>query len=185
SANSGPGFNSLDGVVAVSASDAWAVGAFKDEAGLGRALTLHWNGESWTRIPTPSVGARGTFLNAATAVAPNDVWAVGAFRNGDDVAQTLALHWDGVSWLAVHTPNVGIGDNFLTDVSATGPNDVWAAGYRHQGTATGALIEHWNGSAWRVAELPTFVSQGDGLNGISASAPNDVWAVGGFSEPGL
>ncbi|MFI0454398.1 hypothetical protein [Actinomadura sp. 6N118] len=81
----------------------------------------------------------------------------------------------------------------LEAVSATGPNDVWAAGYQgYQGIdwsvpgwgagtihvlpPKGAVVR-WNGSSWKTYDLP-------GLGGdavvqeIDAAAPDNVWVTG-------
>jgi hypothetical protein len=42
----------LSGVSAVSASDAWAVGAFDTPSGR-ESLARHWNGSTWERVPAP------------------------------------------------------------------------------------------------------------------------------------
>jgi hypothetical protein len=39
--------NSLNGVSAVSGSDAWAVGSYIDSTGASKMLILHWNGTAW------------------------------------------------------------------------------------------------------------------------------------------
>ncbi len=57
SPNSGKRLNVLNGVVAISPSNVWAVGS----AGSGNALDqitliLHWDGTSWTVVPSPSPG---------------------------------------------------------------------------------------------------------------------------------
>ena len=60
-----------------SADDVWAVGSYGD-AGHSQSWTLteHWDGTQWSIVPSPSVAAGS--LNAVTATAANDVWAVGA-----------------------------------------------------------------------------------------------------------
>ena len=85
----------------------------------------------------------GTFnrLYAVTALAANDVWAVGEFTN--PISRTLALHWNGSSWAHVPTPT-GDGYSHLYGVTALASNDVWAVG--DDGNSTLAL--HWDGSQW-------------------------------------
>src|SRR5438105_3935499 len=53
SPNSGTA-NGLHGVAAVSANDVWAVGEYNPGPG-SRTLTLHWDGTSWSVIPSPNV----------------------------------------------------------------------------------------------------------------------------------
>ena len=48
-----PQGGSLNGVAAVSADDAWAVGAGM----FNRALIERWDGAAWTRVPGPAPGA--------------------------------------------------------------------------------------------------------------------------------
>src|ERR1700690_3276681 len=56
----------LTGVSADSASDAWAVGV-----GVSGGLTLHWDGTSWTPVPSPSPSST-TELDAVSALSPSD-----------------------------------------------------------------------------------------------------------------
>jgi hypothetical protein len=181
----GTGFNSLDGVaVAPGGDDVWAVGAYRDGYGIGRSLMLRFDGSEWSRVDSPDPGVAGTYLNDVDVVGTNDVWAVGATRNERGIAQTYAVNWNGAGWGVVPTPNLGGGDNFLTDVASVGPDDVWASGYRHHGTSTRSMLMHWNGSVWRSVPFHLQRSSGDGLNAISATRGGEVWAVGGFAKPG-
>src|SRR4051794_6711392 len=85
----------LSGVGATSANDAWAVGTTSTDFDPrhGAALIEHWNGSTWTQLPSP-VGA-GSILSAVTARSASDAWAVGGVTTGDFVTKTLILHWDG------------------------------------------------------------------------------------------
>jgi hypothetical protein len=181
----GAGFNSLDGVAVAPGGEAWAVGAYKDTRDIGRSLMLRYDGSAWTQVPTPDIGAAGTFLNDVEVVGSDDAWAVGAIRTSSGIARTYAIHWNGVWWAAVPTPNLGGGDNFLTGVAAVGADNVWAAGYRHHGSSTRSMLLHWDGRAWSSVPFKMKRSAGDGLNAISATRGGDVWAVGGFVRPGL
>src|SRR6266571_2149218 len=59
----------LNGVVAVSTNDVWAVGAKGTHT-----LAEHWNGTSWNLIASPSPGNDINILSAVAAVSTNDVW---------------------------------------------------------------------------------------------------------------
>jgi hypothetical protein len=50
-----PGVNlsELYGAAVVSGSDVWAVGTFTDSLGNYQTLAEHWNGSSWSVVPTP------------------------------------------------------------------------------------------------------------------------------------
>src|SRR5207249_2051684 len=73
-------------VAVVAANDIWAVGAG------GGTLTEHWDGSSWTRVPSPNPGPGNNELYAVAAVATNDIWAVGSSYGG--LRQTLIEHWN-------------------------------------------------------------------------------------------
>src|SRR5262249_53649888 len=105
--------NILLAVAAVSARDVWAVGSFV-VSGFGPSQTLieHWNGTSWSVVPSPNASTQNNELNGVTAVSGTDVWAVGDFLpSASGATQTLIEHWNGTSWSAVASPNAGTGFN--------------------------------------------------------------------------
>ncbi len=117
----------LQGVVALSAADVWAVGTRAEN---GRTLTLveHWDGRHWRVVPSPSTNRPENTLHRIAAVAPNDVWAVGRAGAGGE-AQPLMLHWDGMAWSSVALPRVGSRFAELVSVAVVpGSGDVWAVG---------------------------------------------------------
>jgi hypothetical protein len=131
-----PLFNQLYSVSAVSSNDVWAVGG----TGL-YVITLHWNGTSWSVVPTPDIANDAIYLNGVEAISSNDVWAVGYYlslETNDYVP--LLLHWDGTQWSEVESPNVGAPPNFLAAVAAVSATDVWATGYNYNGP----LILHYS-----------------------------------------
>jgi hypothetical protein len=89
-----------DAVSADSSADAWAVGDYcvSSCGGPGAVLdtlTLHWNGNSWAQIPSPSPSSTGrNLLFGVSAISTTNAWAVGSNPNGT----TLILHWNGTSW---------------------------------------------------------------------------------------
>jgi hypothetical protein len=169
--NPTPGtFNILYGVTAISPTAAWAVGQTN-----GAALIEHWTGQSWTVVPD-LYPHRTAVVNAVSAVAANDVWAVGAYATANGRAQPpLTLHWNGSAWTVVPAPRVGQGDE-LYGVAALSATDAWAVG--SVGVDAGTLIEHWNGTNWQVVPSPSPGSFA-GLAAVVALAPTNVWAVGG------
>lgn len=69
----------LRSVAPLSATDAWAAGWYLDDADLEpKTLVEHWDGGSWTVVPTPNPYP-GDELKAIAAVSANDVWAVGSW----------------------------------------------------------------------------------------------------------
>src|SRR6266704_312054 len=101
-ANPGTTVGGLSGVAVVSSNDIWAVGTglTGDE---DATLTLHWNGAAWSLVPSPNVGPEvDNRLAAVTAIASDDVWAVGTQQSTSLTApHTLTLHWDGSAWTIV------------------------------------------------------------------------------------
>ena len=62
----------------------------------------------------------GGSLTGVAAASANDVWAVGV----SDGRKTLALHWDGVQWTVVTTPNSGTSSlSSVTVVSTSARRD--------------------------------------------------------------
>ena len=63
-------------------------------------MTEHWNGTSWTLVPSPSVTANNAqdTLSEVAALGSAHVWAVGRTLQGFVANNTLPLHWDGKAW---------------------------------------------------------------------------------------
>jgi hypothetical protein len=167
--------SALNGVAAISAHDAWAVGG---------SLIEQWDGASWKVVSNPGVSLNG-FLNAIAAISSKDVWAVGS-GNG-----ALIEHWDGASWKIVPgvVPSEGYPPNQpLTGVAASAANDVWAVGTGVGnsgggcGADFGAVIEHWDGARWSSVPFanPPGATYGPSFTTVTAVSANDAWVVGGF-----
>jgi hypothetical protein len=92
SPNSGSGNNEWSGVAATSAANAWAVGSYFSGTGVSRTLIAHWNGTSWTKVPSPNPGSSGSGLSAVAATSAANAWALGAYSNGTRGNKTLTLH---------------------------------------------------------------------------------------------
>jgi hypothetical protein len=161
--------SSFAATVAIADNDIWAVGG-STSTGTQQTLAVHFNGTSWSVVPTPSPSGRNSFLNGVAAVASKDVWAVGSTGS-----QTLIEHWNGTSWSVVSSPKLSQG-GALTAVTAITSNNVWAVGFRDD--FTGDVVEHWDGTSWSIVSSPAFTGASDILKGISADASNDVWAGG-------
>jgi hypothetical protein len=180
--NSSMPLNNLAALAVVSANDVWAVGTglIGDE---DATATLHWNGTAWSVVPSPNVGPEvDNTLAGVTAVASNDVWAVGTQQPTSLTdPHTLILHWNGVAWTIVPSPNDGGStvDNHLLAAAAVASNDVWATGFSGFGT----LAEHWDGTKWTVVPTPGIAgSEPLFLPSVVALASNNVWTVGEFFQ---
>jgi hypothetical protein len=70
------GYPRLDGITAISNDNVWAAGSLADHA-----LLMHWDGTAWTISNCEGLGSGSDddkrSLRAVTAIAPNEIWAVG------------------------------------------------------------------------------------------------------------
>ncbi len=171
--------NELAAVDAISPNDLWAVGNICGP-GTARTLAMHWDGNGWSVVPSPNSGpGDDSELSSVSAVASDDVWAVGDYQVAFEYEwETFIEHWDGTAWSIVPSPNpAGSTTTYLTGVSALSANDVWAVGHSHGGARP--LIEHWDGTAWSIVPAPYATgSDFNSLYSVKAIAPDDVWAVG-------
>jgi hypothetical protein len=166
----------LSGVAAVASNNVWAVGNSVSLNNFGESvastLIEHFNGTSWSIVPSPNPAAGGE-LNAVTAMSANNIWAVGHVGIGR--GGNLIEHYDGTNWNIVASPQ-GF-DTFLTSVSGTSASDVWAVGSIGRGDSIQVL--HFDGTSWStVSGLPSDSE----LNSVVAIAPNNVWAAGADIE---
>jgi hypothetical protein len=135
---------------------------------------------SWTVVPSPNPSSQANYLSAVAAVAPNDVWAVGAEYRPISTPGTLTEHWDGTAWSLVPSPNFNQGYNELYGVTAISTNDVWAVGYHNIANygSEKTMALHWNGSAWSIVPTRNIGQDANELFAVDGVASNDVWAVG-------
>ncbi len=200
------GFVYLSDIEALSSNDVWTVGYYTDPNDflVTYTLTEHWNGSSWSIVPSPNIIGDTNLLSSVSAVPSNDssegrhseVWAVGSTCNQfdcfDGLYQPLAMHYDGRAWSPVPTPNLGPNYGGLSGVAAISRNDAWVVGTSFDTSGnTQALTEHWNGHAWSVVSSPSPNPGSDSLTGISLTSRDDgdregshkeVWAAGTFVE---
>jgi hypothetical protein len=161
----------LGSVSAVSATDAWAVGAFFRGRQGTQPLAEHWDGAAWSIVPTPAPGPDFA-LSSVDAVSADDVWAVGYHPEGP--FRPLAEHWDGSSWSIVKVEHPG--SNALLFGVTSSDTSVYAVG-RNDGRPT--FVERFDGTSFQPMETPRGGRHAiDGLSG-AASDGSTVWGVGG------
>lgn len=185
---SSPGSGSLNGVAAISANDAWAVGSAlsTQQTSLRETLVEHWNGATWSLVASPDPGATNNILNGVAALASNDVWAVGAY-NTTDALVPLIEHWDGTAWHVVQSAvPQGVQSELFAVARIPGANQLWAVGSTlklPRPSFEQPLIERWNGTAWQIVAGPTLPSGalGGQLKGVAALSAMDAWAVGEYT----
>src|SRR5215471_7562870 len=106
----------LSGAAVIASTDMWAVGDIGSGSGSGcnpfqivgegggpfQTLAEHFNGTSWSVVPTPALNAA---LSGVAGAAGNNVWAVGDQAAGSS-NNTLIEHWDGTSWSVTPSPRL-------------------------------------------------------------------------------
>ncbi len=184
--------NVLHDVAVLSATDAWAVGEYLvDGGGALRTLIQHFDGTTWTIVPSPN-RLSGTdrnqtnSLRGVTAIAPDNVWAVGYTDSYDTPYQTLIMHWNGAAWSIVDSPNYTFPGayNALLDVDAISASDVWAVGGSpFGGVSARALLLHFDGVSWTLRPGPPNFEfyESSTRTGVVAVSASDVWAVGDYN----
>ncbi|MEO8477523.1 MAG: hypothetical protein ABI572_10815 [Actinomycetota bacterium] len=163
----------LSGVAAVAADQVWAVGTTRNPVTLrDRFIVYRWSGSEWTIVRRgPENGARST-LQAVSAAAPDDVWAVGFIND-----RTMTLHWDGQRWMRIASPNPGLRFNGLYGVTAVDAGRAWAVGDRRDQLDGSPLILRWNGVEWAVSSVPALRNVA-GFRDVDATSRRDAWVVG-------
>ena len=189
-----PGLNTndnavLNGILAFTSDNVYAVGYQPAKNGAVETLIEHWDGSSWTVVPSPNANNTGNVLFSISATSPNDIWAV-----GDQVApgievRTLALHFDGTTWSVVPTPNPVGGSNLdlnvLTSLVTVAPNDVTAVGFTLANFTELTMAQHWDGTSWTVVSTPNQSATAGSFNtlrGVTAVNAHDLYAVGFFAD---
>jgi hypothetical protein len=179
SPNVGSALNGLRAVDALSANDIWAVGQYQNAHGRPKTLIEHWDGISWSIVPSPSPGSFDNDLRGLAAISAHDIWAVGYFQNFGGPRQTLIEQWNGTSWSVVPSPNPGTSLNYLRGVAAISAHDVWVTGYdANANHIERTLIEQWDGTHWCVVASPSPGKAGNTLESVTALSANNIWAVG-------
>ena len=56
-------------------------------------LTEHWNGKTWTVVPSPNANGLNNVFNAIVSITSTDAWAVGDYWTGTgSTFDTLTEH---------------------------------------------------------------------------------------------
>jgi hypothetical protein len=166
----------LFSATAVSPSDVWAVGDQQSRDGLFHTLIEHWNGSSWSVVPSPNPGATGDHLFGVAQAGPGNVWAVGQ-RDGTHSDGPLVEHWNGAHWTVVAVPTAGLTGGLLQAVAVEG-GEVWAAGQSDDATHQARpLVEHLEHGVWTANLLGNVGSGFSNVTGVAISQ-GTPWIVG-------
>jgi hypothetical protein len=155
--NIGPNQNTLLAVSELPSGHAWAAGFYINAEYAQQTLIQHYDGKSWSIVPSPSPGARQNILYGIAAISDTDVWAVGGYQDASSVWHTLAEHYDGSAWsVSKTTLDAGAAGNQFYAVTAVSTNSVYATGNQSgSGFPTQVLTEHYDGHTWSVLGTPS------------------------------
>jgi subtilase family serine protease len=134
SPNGGASNGVFNSVTANSSTDVWAVGTYyknpTSTSPLPQTLIEHWNGTQWSVVASPNVRLTLNYLNGATAISSNAVWAVGYYYNSSiGRYNTLTELWNGKAWTFMPSPNYLNTYNELNAVAGSSGGQVWAVGW--------------------------------------------------------
>jgi hypothetical protein len=122
--------SSLNSVVALSATDAWAVGDYTVSEHT-YALIAHWDGSAWKLVAGPDSVTSLTLasLGSVAAAGSHDVRAVGHTYTTDGVRRPWLIQWNGATWQVVPTPQPsGAIDSELNSIATDGAGGFWIVG---------------------------------------------------------
>ena len=186
--------NFLDAIGCPSANDCWAVGhsdtcIVVDGNGvcnIHKTLTEHWDGTTWSIVPSPNPSIKANILYDVSCVSPNDCWAVGYQADpayGFPGSETLIEHWDGSSWSVVVSPNLAepVPYGVLQTVACASASDCWALGYGSNAVTGSAdpLTLHWDGTLWSlVATTNPNPNASQFIQQVTCPSATNCWAVG-------
>jgi len=198
--NSGFGNDTLWGVTSVPGATAdignvWTVGDYTDSVGVEHPQALEWvTPGQWAAFQPANFSGGNNVLFAAAAIAANNVYAVGFWRqdNGNPSvtppippapSRTLIGHWDGTNFTTVTSLDVTMtSSDRLLDVSASGPSDVWAVGRSLETGVSHTLILHYDGTGWSITPSPNPGPLTNVLYGVKAMSSSLAYAVGNYTD---
>jgi hypothetical protein len=164
----------LTSVAAVSATDAWAVGATESGvAGSQRGLILRWNGRTWKAASGKALAAASQFLGVA-ATSGSAAWAIGCACAGGP-GGVVIVRWNGSSWSRSAVPVPPL-ESSGSAVAAASARSAWAVGV----AGSTSLILGWNGKAWR--RMPHSAPPDSILSAVAVTSARSAWAVGIFGN---
>jgi hypothetical protein len=183
SPNAGSIDNNLFGVVALSASNIWAVGISRSSSS-PQTLIEQWNGSSWSIVSSPNVPTSSQdYLYSVAAISASDIWAVGQYYNSSNIYKPLIENWNGINWNIASSPNTGSsGDNLSGVTSVPSTSIVSSVGFYTISGIDQTLTEEWNGVGWSVVSSPNAGSSVNTLSGVAAVSASNVWAVGQYNN---
>ena len=170
--------NILFGVAAISDSDVWAVGGQQDSNGLWHTLTEHWNGSEWLVVDAIDAGANGNQFYAISAVASDNVYAVGQQAGGEFPNLPLIEHWNGESWKVVPSPAIGSASVLPLGVTATASSLAVVGQLETDIAPYGTYVAAGKAGALSIQTTPNVGTGENDLFAAATATDGSVWAAG-------
>jgi hypothetical protein len=165
---------SIEGITALSPTDAWAVG-FTNPSTIPKPLLLHWDGTQWTQV-TDALPTSGS-LEAITITAKGGGWAVGQEVTAAKASKPLILRWDGHGWHKIPGP-AAPDESAPKSVAVTSQDTAWATAFVH--TASNSWrpeMMRLTASSWGQAAFP-LDRPNIQLFQVASAPDGTAWAVG-------
>jgi hypothetical protein len=164
----------------LSASNIWAVGLtdWQDNGFNSDTLIEHYNGSSWSVVPSPQPGPLDR-LNGVYAASATNIYAVG--EGGATGLTPLIVHWNGSAWSQITPPPAAGGADPLT-VAGIGAHDIWMLGQAGSGQA---YMVHYDGHRWSQIAPVAWIGQ-VATNSIAAAVvtQGQFWSMRSGNRPG-
>ncbi|MGH7357941.1 MAG: hypothetical protein ACREJR_03895, partial [Candidatus Rokuibacteriota bacterium] len=162
---------------------AWAVGFFDPGFEL-RTMTQHWDGTSWTIVPSPNASDVIDELSDVAALSPTDVWTVGQ-SFGFFTFNTLTMHRTGsCTSPTIHVSSIVPRFQARRDVVQATVSIQDAAGARVPAASVTVVITNPGGSQTTVTR--TTNTQGRAQFSTPASASGTyTFTVSGVTKTGF
>jgi len=180
SPNTMSSYNVLDSVTANNAHDVWASGTSRLPSDGGQTLAEHWDGSSWSIVPTPNISNDDGF-DAIAAIAPSRVYAVGDFV-GSSNFESLAEFWNGSTWSIQSSPNRGF-KTFISGIAGSRMEGAIAVGEYFSTNFAQTFAMKITPRGWTIvqsADVGPYDSFFNGAGAIPGTA--DVWGAGGTTN---
>ena len=95
-------------------------------------MAIHWDGASWSVVPTPVFDPNATnqVLVGIVALSSNNISTAGQYivPLQGSAQHTLTENWAGLNWNFVSSPNAQNSNNRLHGITATPNGTLWAVG---------------------------------------------------------
>lgn len=178
------------------ASSSWcmAVGHYVDSEGTKRGLSMRWDGESWTNVPTigapPAAVPSSEMTDISCVSSTNCVGTTTFVLPTTGQTKGALLGWDGSAWNTLST--VGMGDGArreLSGVSCESATCVAVGSYLNMDEEERTWILARSGSTWSTVSSPNPAGSDTArLTDVSCSGTNKCVALGrsgpeGKAEP--